>query len=283
MKLAILTPAADQDLYIRLWSDWYQQLEAALAGAGLTATPHSWTEPLPGPFDAVLPMIAWGYHASADRWLARLAAFEAEGQRMINPASVLRWNTDKAYLAELEAGGAPVVPTLSVDRLTPEDIDTARARFGSEIVIAKPRISGGSHQTLKLAPGDSLAGGPTGPALVQPFLPAVSGEGELSMLYFGGVFSHSVAKVAAPGDFRVQIQFGGKSRRVDPWPGALEVAEQVLAAVPPLTYARIDLIRGLDGALKLMELEAIEPDLFLKDAPEAGARFAAAVRAELDR
>jgi glutathione synthase/RimK-type ligase-like ATP-grasp enzyme len=283
MNVAILTPAADQDLYIRIWSDWYQQLEQALAGVGLKASPHSWTEPLPQRFEAVLPMIAWGYHASAGRWLARLEALEAEGQRMINPAAVLRWNTDKAYLAELEARGAPVVPTLSVDSLTPDDIEKARARFASEIVIAKPRISGGSHQTLKLAPGDSLAGGPTGPALVQPFLPAVSGEGELSMLYFGGVFSHSVAKVAAPGDFRVQIQFGGQSRRVDPWPGALEVAEQVLAAVPPLTYARIDLIRGPDGGLKLMELEAIEPDLFLNDAPEAGARFAAAVRAELER
>ena len=283
MNVAILTPAADQDLYIRIWSDWYQQLEQALAGVGLKASPHSWTEPLPQRFEAVLPMIAWGYHASAGRWLARLEALESEGQRMINPAAVLRWNTDKAYLAELEALGAPVVPTLSVESLSPDDIERARARFASEIVIAKPRISGGSHQTLKLAPGDSLAGGPTGPALVQPFLPAVSGEGELSMLYFGGVFSHSVAKVAAPGDFRVQIQFGGQSRRVDPWPGALEVAEQVLAAVPPLTYARIDLIRGLDGGLKLMELEAIEPDLFLNDAPEAGARFAAAVRAELER
>lgn len=200
---------------------------------------------------------------------------------MINPTAVLRWNTDKAYLAELDARGAPVVPTISVETLTADAVAAARERFGTLAVIAKPRVSGGSHQTVKLLPEDSLDGAPTGPALIQPFLPAVGGEGEISLLYFDGVFSHAVTKLAARGDFRVQPQFGGQVSRVKPWPGALETADAILAAVPPLTYARVDLLRGLDGTLRLMELEAIEPDLFLTQAPKGAGRFGAAVKAAL--
>ncbi|NBB14093.1 transporter [Caulobacter sp. SLTY] len=227
-------------------------------------------------------MIAWGYHKKPEQWLARLDAFEAAGQRMINPAQVLRWNTDKAYLAELGAKGAPVVPTISVETLTADDIAAARETFGVKTVVAKPRISGGSHQTLKLTPGDELGEGVDGPALIQPFLPAVGKEGEISLLYFAGKFSHAVTKVAAKGDFRVQPQFGGQVSRVKPWDGAEAVAQEILAAVPPLAYARVDLLRGLDGTLQLMELEAIEPDLFLQYAPKAGGRFGAAVRDALE-
>ncbi len=277
MDVVIWTPAADQTLYQEFWPAWFARLEPGLAEAGVRARPLPWTDPLDGSADAILPMLAWGYHVAPARWLARLGEVEAAGQRLINPAPLLRWNTDKAYLAELQAAGAPVVPSLILDRLTPPDIETARRRFGCDIVVAKPRISGGSHQTLRLAPGDPLDGAPDGGAILQPFLPAVGEEGELSLFYFDGDFSHAVTKVPVPGDFRVQQQFGGVSHRVDPWPGALEAAARVLAAVPPLTYARIDLIRCLDGSLGLMELEIIEPDLFLADAPEAGVRFGAAV------
>jgi glutathione synthase/RimK-type ligase-like ATP-grasp enzyme len=282
MQVAILIPAADETLYQQVWPDWFAKLQAGLAASGIAAVPHSWTEELEGEFDAVLPMIAWGYHNRPAQWLERLAAFEAAGQRMINPVSVLRWNTDKAYLAELGAAGAPVVPTISVEALTQDDVEAARAAFGCQVVVAKPRISGGSHQTLKLRPGDDLGAGVSGPALIQPFLQAVGEEGELSMLFFAGKFSHAVTKVAAAGDFRVQPQFGGQVSRVKPWDGALEVAGEILAAVPPLAYARVDLLRGGDGALKLMELEAIEPDLFLQYAPKAGGRFGAAVKAALE-
>jgi glutathione synthase/RimK-type ligase-like ATP-grasp enzyme len=282
MKVCLLTPAAEEAAYRAVYPAWFDKLSAALATAGVGAEEGPWNEPLEGRYDAVLPMIAWGYHVRPGQWFAKLDALEAAGQRTINPLPVLRWNTDKAYLAELGAKGVPVVPTISLERVSAEAVEEARTRFGSDVVVAKPRISGGAFQTLRLKPGDALEGAPEGPALIQPFLPAVSGEGELSVFYFGGTFSHAVAKVATGGDFRVQVQFGGATRRVEPWPGALDVAEAVLAAVPPLAYARIDMIRGLDGTLQLMELEAIEPDLFLEHAPEAGARFGAAVRAALE-
>ena len=145
-------------------------------------------------------------------------------------------------------------------------------------MVAKPLISGGSQSTLRLGRGDSLEGGPPGRALIQPFLPAVSGEGELSLFYFAGRFSHAVSKVAAEGDFRVQPQFGGAVRTITPPPEALAAAQTVLkVAGRDFAYARIDLLRGEDGAMLLMELEAIEPDLFLDHAPDGGDLFAQAV------
>jgi glutathione synthase/RimK-type ligase-like ATP-grasp enzyme len=208
-----------------------------------------------------------------------LDALEARGVKALNPAPVLRWNTTKTYLADLEAAGVPVVPTVFADRVDDAVVAAARAELGGGTLVVKPQVSGGSHETVKLEPGETLVGGPSGAAMIQPFLPSVSGEGEISLLHFDGVFSHAVGKVAKAGDFRVQPQFGSTIGPITPPPGALDVAQAVLAAAPGrLTYCRVDLIRHPDGTLRVMELEAIEPDLFLEHAPEAGAVFAAAVK-----
>jgi glutathione synthase/RimK-type ligase-like ATP-grasp enzyme len=275
----ILTPAADETLYAHAWRPLFDRLSAPLRTHGLTISDLAWNAPFdPGSARVVLPLLSWGYHLRPAAWFARLDALEAVGARLANPVSVLRWNTTKTYLAELAAKGAPVVPTIALDRLTLEDMDRARDHFGVDVLVAKPQISGGSQDTVKLHHADGLAGCPTGPALIQPFLPAVGEEGELSLFYFDDVFSHAVTKVATGGDFRVQPQFGGQVSGVAPEPEALRAAEMVLkAAGTPLTYARVDLIRGLDGTPQLMELEVIEPDLFLGHAHDAGAAFAAAV------
>jgi glutathione synthase/RimK-type ligase-like ATP-grasp enzyme len=188
----------------------------------------------------VLPLLSWGYHLRSDEWFARLDALEAAGARLANPASVLRWNTTKTYLAELASKGAPVVPTHAVDRLTMEALDHAprrvrRRRAGDQAADLR-RLAG--HRSSCATP-TAWTGCTTGPALIQPFLPAVGEEGELSLFYFDGVFSHAVTKVAAAGDFRVQPQFGGQVSGVAPEPEALHAAEMVLkAAGAPLTYAR---------------------------------------------
>jgi glutathione synthase/RimK-type ligase-like ATP-grasp enzyme len=275
----ILTPAADETLYAHAWRPMFDRLAGPLRAHGLTVSDLGWDTPFdPGSARVVLPLLSWGYHLRPAVWFARLDALETAGARLANPVSVLRWNTTKTYLAELAAMGAPVVPTIALDRLTLEDMDRARDHFGVDVLVAKPQISGGSQDTVKLRHADGLAGCPTGPALIQPFLPAVGEEGELSLFYFDGLFSHAVTKVATGGDFRVQPQFGGQVSGVAPEPEALHAAEMVLrAAGTPLTYARVDLIRGLDGTPQLMELEVIEPDLFLGHAHDAGAAFAAAV------
>ena len=278
MRLAVLTPAPDQPETTAFALQWFERLAAPLRRAGVKAEVRSWADPgdLSG-FDAVAPLLAWFYHLRVADWLALLDKLDAAGARTINDTATLRWNTRKTYLADLAAGGAPVVPTLFVDRLTPAAIAEAHARFGADL-IAKPQVSGAAFETIRLRPGAPFAGGPGGAAMLQPFMEAVSGEGELSLLYFAGRFSHALAKVAAGGDFRVQIQYGGVSTRIEAPAEALAAAEQVLAAAArPLTYARVDLIRGTDGAFRLMELEAIEPDLFLEHAPDGGAAFAEAI------
>lgn len=277
-RIALLTPAAHNP-YVRVWGPAFDRLMAALSGAGLEVVAIEWPKAAGADVDAVLPLLAWGYHQDAADWLAMLEALEARGVKALNPAAVLRWNTTKTYLADLEAAGVPVVPTVFVDRADDAAVAQARAGLGADTVVVKPQVSGGSHETVKLGPGEALVGGPSGAAMIQPFLPSVSGEGEISLLYFDGVFSHAIGKVARQGDFRVQPQFGSTIGPITPPPGALDVAGKVLAAAPGrLTYCRIDLIRHPDGTLRLMELEAIEPDLFLEYAPEAGAVFAAAVK-----
>lgn len=274
----ILTPALDEPRFANSWSPLFERLAAPLRARGLSVAAATWVDADVKAAGVVLPLLSWGYHLRTDEWFARLEELEAAGARLANPAPVLRWNTTKTYLAELAALGAPVVPTIALEVLTLEDLDRAREVFGVDILVTKPQISGGSQDTVKLRHADGLAGCTTGPALVQPFLPAVGEEGELSLFYFDGVFSHAVTKVALPGDFRVQPQFGGVVSGVAPEPEALRAAQMVLSAAgQALTYARVDLIRGLDGTPQLMELEVIEPDLFLDHAHDQGAAFAAAV------
>lgn len=282
IDVLILTPAPDEPRFANSWSPLFERLAAPLRARGLRVEAASWVDADAADARVVAPLLSWGYHLRSDEWFARLDALEAIGARLANPAPVLRWNTTKTYLADLAAKGAPVVPTHAVDRLTMEALDHARDMFGVDVLVTKPQISGGSQDTVKLRHADGLAGCTAGPALIQPFLPAVGEEGELSLFYFDGVFSHAVTKVAVAGDFRVQPQFGGQVSGVAPEPEALRAARMVLeAAGSPLTYARVDLIRGLDGAPQLMELEVIEPDLFLEHAHDGGAAFAAAVEARL--
>lgn len=279
VDVLLLVPARDEHRYGDSWSALFERLAGPLRAQGLTVDAQPWTDPItPDQARLVMPSLAWGYHGRQADWFAQLDAFAATGVRMVNAPAVLRWNSIKTYLVELAAKGAPVVPTRAHERLTPEAVEAAFDAFGVEELVVKPQVSAGSHETIRVKRRDGLDGGPTGPALIQPFLPAVGEEGELSLFYFDGQFSHAVAKVATPGDFRVQPQFGGKSTQIAPEPEALRAAQKVLeAAGASLTYARVDLIRGLDQTPQLMELEAIEPDLFLEFAPDGGAAFAAAV------
>lgn len=284
MRIAVLAPAPDEPRFAAISGRWLDRLSAALALEGVAVEGRTWVDPGDlAAFDGVTPLLAWSYFLDLPGWAALLEGLAALGRPVFNAAETLRWNTDKHYLAELDARGAPVLPTLFADGLTPEVIGEAHRRFGAELVV-KPRISAGAHQTLRVRRGASLDGAPAGPAMLQPFCPSVAGEGEFSLLYFGGRFSHAVVKRAAAGDFRVQFQHGGAYGPLSPPKEALDAGEAVLAAAGrAFTYARVDLIRAPDGRLRLMELEAIEPDLYLEHAPDGGAAFAAAVRTSLEK
>lgn len=282
-RIAILAPAADGAYGGTRWPEVMARMVTPLEAAGMTVTSVDWTtdDDLTG-FDLVLALLAWGYHRDGPApgyWRQQVERWRTAGVRLQNPPDVLGWNADKAYLGAFAEKGAPVVPTIFADEIDEAAMHAAAAEFGTDRLIAKPRVSAGAFRTIRWSPGISLDGAPTGAAMIQPFLPDVLEGGEPSLLYLGGRFSHAVSKVPRAGDFRVQPEFGGIIAPYQPWPDELTSAEAALAATEtPLLYARVDLVRDLEGRPVLMELEAIEPDLFLGYDPAAPSRFAEAVR-----
>ena len=287
-EIAVLTPAADDGTYGPHWPLVLDRLSAALALTGVTTRPLAWPDHASQAaglldFPLVLPLLAWGYHQHHALWLEATNTWAQVGVPLANPAGVLSWNSDKAYLRRLDATGIPIPSTAWSDRVTQAEVDTAFDRFGTDTLIVKPTVSGGAWKTLKIGRGEALVDAPTGAAMIQPFLPALATAGELSMLFFGGKLSHAVLKRAAPGDFRIQSQFGGRYEVIARPPvEALALAHRVLAAIEePLLYARIDVVEHA-GQWLLMEAELIEPDFYLSEAPDRGLLFAEAVRARLD-
>ena len=278
--ICILTPDPADEGYQTRWRDVLERNAAPLGAAGLQVVGRSWAEADDlADFALVLPLLVWGYPRAHDRWVEAVTRWEGQGVRLQNPASVLRWNADKRYVGRLEERGAPVVPTLYADRLTLDTMEEARVRFATDALVAKPQVSSTAWQTIRWRPGKSLDGGPEGAAMVQPYHPAIEQSGEVSLIFFGGRFSHAISKRPQPGDFRVQPEFDGIIAAYQPAPDELEAAGRILAAVDEdLLYARVDLVRGLSGAPELIELELIEPDLYLGYDSNTGAAFAEAAR-----
>jgi len=280
VRVAILTPSAEGLWADSRWPDVLGRMTEPLTQAGLKVEHRGWTEAgdLTG-FDLVMPLLVWGYHRDGD-WQAQVSAWERAGVRLQNSAAVLRWNADKSYLSRLADRGARVVPTRFVASLDETALEQAAQGFGAEVLVAKPRVSAGAFQTIRWSPGQPLSDGPDGEAMIQPYLPAIETEGEVSLIYLGGSFSHAIRKRPQPGDFRVQPEYDGIITPHAPSPDELEAAAAVLAAAgEDLLYARIDLVRDLSGAPVLMELELVEPDLYLGYEAGAGADFAASVAA----
>ena len=245
---------------------------------------RTWNDPgdLSG-FRLILPLLAWGYQREAARWYRALDEWEAEALPFANSIAILRWNTDKDYLLDLEERGIAIVPTVETHDLCAQDLADARTRFGCETLVVKPSISGGADGTYRLGPGDAIPFDVLErEMLIQPLMPAIATEGEYSLFTFDGVFSHAILKTPAAGDFRVQDQFGGQEQTVDAPAAASALAEATLAALPDLPlYARVDMVRDEAGGFCLMEVELIEPSLFLDHASDGGAAFAASVTGRL--
>lgn len=237
-------------------------------------------------FDLVTPLLAWGYPRDTGKWFALLDRMEAEGLNVANPVKVLRWNSDKTYLAELDTAGIPTVPTRMSDALDQNALDEARKAFGCNTLVIKPPISGGADGTFRLSSADTVPASVAGKRMmIQPYMEGIAAEGEYSLFYFGGTFSHSIIKRPAAGDFRVQDQFGGYEEATDPPGGADALAQSALAATARITasetlaYARVDMLRDWEGQFRIMELELIEPSLFLRFAADGGAACAKALLA----
>ncbi len=248
---------------------------AALGARGIDARPLVWGEAaLAADVDAYVVRTPWDwYHAPAefDRFLAALP----EG-RTFNAPSLMRRYLGKEYLARLEGA----VPTELVEGGAAE-VRAAIARRGWPEAVVKPVLSANAHRTVRVGAGRPLAI-ELGRWLVQPFVAEVAG-GELSFVFFDGIFSHVVRKRAAPGDFRVQVEHGGTVALEAADPALVAQAARVLGTLgaAPL-YARVDGV-VVGGALRVMELEVVEPQLFFGLCAEAGPRLAAALARRLPR
>jgi hypothetical protein len=277
-RVCILTPDPD---YEEHWQPVAAQYCALLAGG---AELRTWNNPgdLSG-FDLILPLMAWGYQRDPARWFNALDVWETAGLKFANPIATLRWNTNKDYLFDLAEAGLAIVPSRLAHALTRDDVAVARVEFGCDTLVIKPTISGGADGTYRLGPNDPIPFDVLErEMLIQPLMPMIASEGEFSLFYFVGQFSHAILKIPEAGDFRVQEQFGGREVSVEAPPSALILAQAALAAAPgPLTYARVDVVRGEGDGFYLMELELIEPSLFLDHASDDGAAFVAAVAKQL--
>ena len=267
-------------------------LITSLARLGIQAEPTVWDDASIdwSRFDAAVIRSCWDYHLRAAEFFDWLERVERLGVAIWNPLSVLRWNSHKTYLRDLAAAGVRTVPTIWVDTAALENeaslallLDTA----GWPAAVVKPMVSASAHDTWKLSRTDAsedplhdtrlhrIASGPG--AMVQPLLTEITTDGEWSLQFFGGSFSHAVVKRAAPGEFRVQREFGGTFERVDAPQSIVRQAESALRVAPARTvYARVDGVVVRDDLI-VTELELLEPALFLDADPEAPDRFAAAI------
>ena len=266
-----------------------QRLLPALAARGIDARPVVWTDPDVdwSSFQAIVVRSPWDYFLRAAEWADWLERVDATGVPMFNPGKVIRWNSHKSYLQQLASAGVPVIDTVLTTSSAPGDLNDLLAGAGWDDAIVKPAIDGGAMRLFRVRDVDDPqerfdALVADGDVLVQPFLPSIVEDGELSMIYLDGELQHTVRKKAKPGDIRVQPYWGGAYVLEEPSAEALDVARRIFDAVDAdLLYARVDLVNGLDGSLQLIELEVIEPLLFLELNDAAPARFAEALAARL--
>lgn len=291
VRVAVATSAAVPPQF-----DDDRRLLDALLARGAEAAAAVWDDPAVrwDEFDRVVIRSTWDYprkHAAFLAWV------EAVAPRLRNPAELVRWNSDKHHLADLTAGGVPVVPTTFVEP------GGAVPSLAGEVVV-KPAISAGGRDTGRFGPAtyDEAAElirrlqGEGRSAMVQPYMASVDGSGETALTFIAGRFSHAARKgpVLRPDEVAPtrDDEIGGAEVMYDPdivGPGTatareIEVGAQAIAYLrdrfgdDPL-YARVDLVAGPDGDPLVLELEAVEPNLFLRHSPDAADRLAAAILA----
>ncbi len=242
----------------------------------------SWDDPKAdwSAYAAVIIGTTWDYWDRLDEFLAALERIEGQ-TRLFNGSALVKWNVRKTYLRELETKGAKLIPTLWLD--VPDDA-AARAAFGtlgSDDLVFKRQVGAGAKDQHRLKRGEPIPE-MRHPMMAQPFLPMIQTEGELSFIFIDGEFCHALIKRAQPGDYRIQSTYGGREEKIAPGADDLAAARAIIGTLDeaPL-YGRVDMLRGVDGELLLMELEVIEPYLYPVEGQELGERIAAGVARRL--
>ena len=244
-------------------------------------------------FDAALLRSPWDYTERLPEFLA-WCDHTSRATTLLNPLSVIRWNTDKHYLADLASAGVPVVPTqfVETDAEPLEALQAFLATHATAEFVVKPTVSAGSRDTQRYARDQEFAASnhiarlleQNRSVMLQPYLRSVDSVGETALIYFNSQFSHAIRKEALlrADELATAIPYAsGPITASQAQPDQHELAERTLQAVErllqldqTLAYARVDLIRDDDGSPRLLELELTEPSLFFAQAAGSAERFA---------
>ncbi len=205
--------------------------------------------------------------------------------KLCNPYSMIKWNMDKHYLKDLESKGIPVTPSRFVEKGSTVNIEDEILKSGWHELVIKPCVSGAARHTYRVNKLNAKAIETVVNKLLkyesfvyQPFLESVLTQGEDTLMLFDGKYSHAIRKLAKPGDFRVQDDHGGTVHDYQPDAEQIEFAEKAMAVCSTLpSYGRVDMVRDNQGKLALMELEMIEPELWLRKHPPSAKLFAESI------
>lgn len=243
-----------------------------------------------GRFDAVIIRSPWDYQDDPHAFLEVLETIDRSGAPLFNSLDLVYWNLRKTYLRDLAARGIPIVPTIWRDGLSAGDLIRLFADIGTDEAVVKPVVSANADGAFRLTEQSAAhraseveAYYADRPLMAQPFVRAVTDEGEFSLFYFNGEYSHAVLKTPKTDDFRVQEEHGGLIQPINPGSILRMLGEDVLDGLGsrPL-YARADFVRQNGGdAFWLMELELIEPALYFRMDADAPQRFAHALDARI--
>ena len=267
-------------------SDALLAAELERTGATVVAAPWDSVSRTGDDHTIVCLRSTWDYHRRWGEFRSWIAGFAGRSGRLWNPAETVLWNADKLYLRDLGEAGVTLPRTRWFEPGERPDCDAVLREWKLARAVLKPRISATAFGTYLVSAGrtpsdEEWTPSETSGGLLQAFVPEVESQGELSLVYVDGDFGHAVRKRPAGGDFRVQGDFGGTVEGVPPSRSTRAFGDAVLAAVSrSWLYARVDLVETDRGPV-LMELELIEPDLFL--IPAAAARLAAALLARAGR
>lgn len=235
-------------------------------------------------YDVVIVRSTWDYQDHPAAFDAVLERIDASRALLCNALPLLRWNMRKTYLRELAGQGVSLPPTIWGRAPDAAELSGLCTRLDADEVVIKPVVGANADRAYRVPRTadrsllDLIVAAYAGREyLAQPFLPAIIGEGEYSLIYFSGELSHTILKTPKPGDFRVQEEHGGVIASAVPDPVLRAAADSAMAALPerPL-YARVDMVRTASG-FALMELELIEPALYFRMDPGSAERFAVAV------
>lgn len=233
-------------------------------------------------YDAVYIGVPWDYPRDVNAFLAVLEAVDRSRAVLVNDLALVRWSLAKTYLRDLEQRGADIVPSLWYEEMPRGELGSWFERLGTERLVVKPVVSTNATDTFLLSRRTAdeqllLRTFRDRALVVQPFVDNIREDGEYSLFYFGDAFSHAIRKVPKARDFRVQEEYGANIRPVRPERAMIDCADRVLRLVRPApVYARIDFVRADDGRFLLMELELIEPSMYLRMDADAPERFASA-------